>query len=204
MSRLTRGTVAMAILVGVAGCAASSHARGPVAFPRAPEAGPSGVERPAGEAVDPPSAPRPGEVVSGPVSAVSPDGGVAAAAAVAATETALSVVGVPYVFGGEDPATGVDCSGLVRFAFGAQHVDLPRTVAEQFLAGDAVPADRIREGDLLFFSTIGPGATHVGIALGAAAPGMFVHAPGTGQVVRTERYDTDYWRQRFLGARRVF
>ena len=61
----------------------------------------------------------------------------------------------------------------------------------------------MRAGDLLFFSTTAPGPTHVGIALGPLAPGEFVHAPGTGGAVRIERFDTAYWRARFVGAKRL-
>ncbi len=53
----------------------------------------------------------------------------------------------------------------------------------------------------MFFSTTGPGATHVGIA--TSVPGEFVHAPGTGGVVRIDRADAEYWRARIVGARRV-
>ena len=71
-------------------------------------------------------------------------------------DTALGLRGVSYRLGGEDPASGFDCSGFVRYVFGQHHVDVPRTVAEQFSAGaEVAPAD-IRTGDLLFFSTIGP------------------------------------------------
>ena len=64
------------------------------------------------------------------------------------------------------------------------------------------PAD-LAPGDLVFYSTIGPGATHVGIVL----PGdgsRFIHAPADGSVVREERMDTPYWEHRWVGARRVF
>jgi hypothetical protein len=58
-------------------------------------------------------------------------------------------------------------------------------------------------GDLIFFSTIARGASHVGIALGPDQPGLFVHAPGTGGAVRVERYDSSYWHDRIVGVRRL-
>ena len=118
-------------------------------------------------------------------------------------DSALGLRGVAYRLGGEDPTSGFDCSGFVRYVFGLHHLDVPRTVVEQFAAGQDVRPDRIQAGDLVFFSTIGPGPTHVGIALGPGAPGEFVHAPGTGAVVRLEHYDTPYWRSRWLGAKRL-
>lgn len=117
-------------------------------------------------------------------------------------QTATTLVGSPYRFGGESPQAGFDCSGLVRYVFGQYHVDVPRTAAEQFLVGERVSASRVAPGDLIFFSTIGPGATHVGIVVDPAAR-TFVHAPGTGSVVRVDRFDTSYWSARTIGARRL-
>ena len=58
----------------------------------------------------------------------------------------------------------------------------------------------IAAGDLLFFSTVAAGPTHVGIALGGDE---FVHAPSSAGVVRVEHLSAAYWSQRFIGARRV-
>jgi cell wall-associated NlpC family hydrolase len=103
--------------------------------------------------------------------------------------------------GGESPARGFDCSGFVQYVFGQQHVDLPRTVGDQYRSGTSVPLARVRAGDLVFFSTVAPGASHVGLAVGA--DGEFIHAPSENGVVRVERLDSPYWRSRFVGARRV-
>jgi cell wall-associated NlpC family hydrolase len=119
-------------------------------------------------------------------------------------QDALAFQGVRYQLGGEDPAGGFDCSGLVRYVFEQHHVDVPRTVAEQYQQGRHVAVADVQAGDLVFFTTTGPGATHVGIALGAAGPGEFVHAPADGGTVRVEHFDTPYWRSRIVGVRRVF
>jgi cell wall-associated NlpC family hydrolase len=66
--------------------------------------------------------------------------------------------------------------------------------------GQPVIPDEIAPGDLIFFTTVGPGASHVGIALGGDA---FIHAPSSAGVVRVERLTTAYWAQRFVGARRL-
>jgi cell wall-associated NlpC family hydrolase len=118
----------------------------------------------------------------------------------AVLDTALALRGVPYRFGGVDPATGVDCSGLVRYVFLQHRLELPRTAAEQFRVGEAVEREGMAAGDLIFFSTVEPGPSHVGIALDRES---FVHAPGTGAVVRVERFTTAYWERRLLGIRRV-
>jgi cell wall-associated NlpC family hydrolase len=112
---------------------------------------------------------------------------------------ALSLRGVPYRNGGSDPS-GFDCSGFVWFVFGQHGIPLPRAVADQSRAGQSVAPDALDAGDLLFFSTKGAGATHVGIAIGGEE---FVHAPSSNGQVRVERLGTTYWSSRFVGARRV-
>jgi cell wall-associated NlpC family hydrolase len=119
--------------------------------------------------------------------------------AYALTGTALSLRGSPYRNGGADP-NGFDCSGFTQYVFGHHGIMLPRNVKEQFATGQAVKADEIVPGDLIFFTTVGPGASHVGIALGGDA---FVHAPSSTGVVRVEHLSAAYWSQRFIGARRV-
>jgi cell wall-associated NlpC family hydrolase len=73
-------------------------------------------------------------------------------------------------------------------------------VTEQFQVGREVDTAGIQPGDLIFFTTVTPGASHVGIALDA---GTFVHAPGSGSVVRLERLDAPYWRSRLVGVKRL-
>jgi cell wall-associated NlpC family hydrolase len=83
----------------------------------------------------------------------------------------------------------------------AQHgVSVPRTVSEQYQAGLPIPSDQLQPGDLVFFSTVTHGASHVGIAIGGDE---FVHAPSGRGEVRVERLSTTYWAARFIGARRV-
>ena len=114
--------------------------------------------------------------------------------------TALSLRGVPYRNGGADPK-GFDCSGLVWYVFARHGLAVPRTVEDQFRAGDEIRAQELRAGDLVFFTTTGGGASHVGIAVGGDS---FVHAPSASGVVRVERLGTNYWSSRFVGGRRVF
>ena len=115
------------------------------------------------------------------------------------TGTALALRGTPYRNGGTDP-TGFDCSGFTQYVFAQHGLALPREVREQFHAGKAVKVDEVEPGDLLFFTTTDPGASHVAIALGGDE---FVHAPSSDGVVRVERLSSTYWQPRFLGARRI-
>lgn len=117
----------------------------------------------------------------------------------AIAEFALGFRGVPYRLGGADPA-GFDCSGLVQYVFAQYGVVVPRVVEQQYEIGDKVKDKHIKPGDLLFFSTKGSGATHVGIAVGED---RFVHAPNSRGVVRVEALTSDYWGVHYVGARRV-
>ncbi|MHB1854283.1 MAG: C40 family peptidase [Acidimicrobiales bacterium] len=103
-----------------------------------------------------------------------------------AANWALSQVGQPYVWGGADPASGFDCSGLVRWAYARAGVVLPRVAQAQFDAGPAVPLGAaLVEGDLVFFGPDVAHVDHVGIYIGA---GLMVDAPHAGASVRIESY----------------
>jgi cell wall-associated NlpC family hydrolase len=113
--------------------------------------------------------------------------------------TALQLRGTPYRNGGGDPS-GFDCSGFTQYVFAQYRIALPRAVRDQFLMGRIVEPPELTAGDLIFFSTTDPGASHVGIAVGADE---FVHAPSSTGVVRVERLSSSYWSARYVGARRV-
>ena len=119
--------------------------------------------------------------------------------AYAITGTALSLRGSPYRNGGADPS-GFDCSGFTQYVFAQYGIPLPREVREQFKEGRSVPPTDVAPGDLIFFSTVDPGPSHVGIAVGGDE---FVHAPSSTGVVRVEHIGSNYWSPRYLGARRV-
>jgi cell wall-associated NlpC family hydrolase len=112
-------------------------------------------------------------------------------------KNALSLQGVPYVFGGTT-RSGFDCSGFTKYVFEGSGISLPRTSYAQFDAGTAVKKDQLQPGDLVFFSTYAKGASHVGIYIGG---GSFVHASNSG--VRTTSLSDSYYSARYLGARRV-
>lgn len=107
---------------------------------------------------------------------------------------------VPYRLGGEDPRTGIDCSGLTRLAYQRAHgKDLPHHAEDQYRLGQPVEKNRIQAGDLVFFGHGGE-VTHVGIATGT---GRFIHsAPREGGVALTLLSDP-YYAHLYLGARRL-
>jgi murein DD-endopeptidase len=131
----------------------------------------------------------------------SPAGPSSPSAAISAIiQTALDLRGTPYRTGGAQPGGGFDCSGLVRYVFLEHRIDLPRTVAEQARAGTRIDFDKVRPGDLLFFALDGREPTHVGLVID---PDEFIHAPGTGRVVRVEHFTSPYWASHFVDARRI-
>ncbi|MEX3633008.1 NlpC/P60 family protein [Paraburkholderia sp. BR14320] len=114
---------------------------------------------------------------------------------------AMSLVGVPYRWGGNTPDSGFDCSGLVRYVvLRAASVNLPRTTAEMSGRGESVEPDEIAPGDLIFFNTTGRAHSHVGIYVGKL---RFVNAPSTGGTVRLDYLTNPYWAKRFDGIRRM-
>jgi cell wall-associated NlpC family hydrolase len=123
----------------------------------------------------------------------------AAANGYALSGTALALRGAPYRDGGIDPS-GFDCSGFVRYVYEQHGVDVPRQVRDQFRVGKDVDREDLEPGDLVFFSTIAPGASHVGIVIGGD---QFVHAPSERGVVRVESLSAQYWASRYIGAKRV-
>lgn len=127
---------------------------------------------------------------------------VAAAAAAdgySISSTALSLRGAPYRNGGVDPG-GFDCSGLVKYVFEQHGVSLPREARQQFTIGKSVDTSSLEPGDLVFFTTVAPGPSHVGILVGGD---QFIHAPTSNGVVRVESLSSQYWSSRYIGAKRV-
>lgn len=121
--------------------------------------------------------------------------GTSAAAVVAA---ARAQVGVPYLTAGTTPS-GFDCSGLTVHTFKQAGAKIPRVSFDQYEAGTNVPRSEVRPGDLVFFDTDGPGASHVGIATGTKT----VISATTSRGVVEHRIDDSYWGAHYLGARRL-
>ena len=114
---------------------------------------------------------------------------------------AVGLVGVPYVYGGNTPKGGFDCSGLIVYVYNkAAGIRLPRTIQLMSAKGRSIDNQAPAPGDLVFFNTTGEKYSHAGISVGQ---GRFVHAPSAGGTVRLEQIENPYWAARFTEARRL-
>jgi cell wall-associated NlpC family hydrolase len=197
---MTRLLVIIMGAASLAACASSGVVYTPRPFPGAPvvEGGPASSGAPGAPAA--PVAPVAPVAPAAPVAPVAPVAPALPADGYALSGTALSLRGAPYRLGGVDPATGFDCSGFVRYVYQQHGVPMPREVREQFRIGKTVDRRKLEPGDLVFFSTVAPGASHVGIVIGGD---QFVHAPSERGVVRVENLSAEYWSSRYVGAKRV-
>ncbi|SDJ43481.1 Cell wall-associated hydrolase, NlpC family [Frankineae bacterium MT45] len=109
--------------------------------------------------------------------------------AAAAVRLALSQLGTPYVWGGETPGKGFDCSGLTQWAYGREGVALPHDAAAQNI-GERVAESNLAPGDLVVWDG------HVAMYVGA---GRMIEAPHTGADVHLTPLRTSNAGDRFEG-----
>jgi len=133
-----------------------------------------------------------------------PDSPAPSAAAASLLRTADSYRGVKYVWGGNTPSQGFDCSGFTKYIFAKHRIGLPRTSREQSRVGTAIPADfrALRPGDLMFFAEPGEAISHVAVYAG---DGWIVHSSSSvGGVGYTDlNSGGDWFVAYFVAARRV-
>ena len=105
-----------------------------------------------------------------------------------ALDWALAQVGTPYIWGGETPGVGFDCSGLTQAAYRAAGIALPRDAQAQYDAtAKLAPGDPVEPGDLVFFGRSTTEVAHVGIYVGG---GQMVDAPHSGAAVEVQATPT--------------
>lgn len=106
-------------------------------------------------------------------------------------------IGVPYVWGGSTPK-GFDCSGFLNYVFvETANIKIPRTVSDIYKKGVKVSSPQV--GDLVFFETYKPGASHAGIYIGNS---QFIHSSSS-KGVSISSMNNSYWKPRYLGAKRL-
>ena len=107
-------------------------------------------------------------------------------------------IGKPYVFGVEGP-DAFDCSGLTKYVYKRFNIDLPHYTGTQWGCGEGICKNELMEGDLVFFNTTG-NVSHVGIYIGGD---RFIHAPSKGNGVKINSLKEKYYKERYIGARRM-
>lgn len=111
----------------------------------------------------------------------------------------LQFVGNRYVWGGNDPHTGADCSGFVKYVYShVPGITLPRTSREQARQGTPIKSSQMRPGDLIFYTNGGGTVNHVAMYIGN---GQIVHAASrrSGIKISTWNYRTPYRIVNMLG-----
>jgi probable lipoprotein NlpC len=125
----------------------------------------------------------------------------------AATQQTLDLIaygkehlGKPYLYGAPTGITyAFDCSSYVQYVFSQFGVDLPRTSVSQAHVGQKVEKGYLSVGDLIFFSTLGGGISHVAIYAG---DGMILHASSS-RGITLANMETNYWQDAYVTARRL-
>ena len=111
-------------------------------------------------------------------------------------------LGTPYVWGGNDLRTGVDCSGLTKELYGTFDIHISRVSYMQAEDGKTISKDELRPGDLVFFDTSGVNRgniSHVGMYIGN---GKFLHADCTHGVMISS-LSSNYYRQNYVSSSRI-
>jgi cell wall-associated NlpC family hydrolase len=115
---------------------------------------------------------------------------------------AIAMLDRGYTYGGKKLHTGFDCSGLVTFVYKeSAGIALKGSAAQMAGVTRGIEPAEAHPGDLVFFNTLGPSFSHVGIYIG---DGKFVHALNERVGVTTERMSKPYWAKRLEGYRTVF
>ncbi|WP_078411010.1 C40 family peptidase [Priestia abyssalis] len=108
---------------------------------------------------------------------------------------AKKYAGTPYKWGGTTPK-GFDCSGYLNYVYEkAAGVNLSRTVEGIYKQGTKVSKPQV--GDIVFFETYKPGASHAGIYIGN---GQFIHSSSS-KGVSVASMSSSYWSKRYIGSK---
>lgn len=112
----------------------------------------------------------------------------------------LGYVGVPYLWGGNTPDKGFDCSGFVRWVYKKSlNILLKRTTLEhENFYSDIIKKQLkdFKKGDLVYFKTSpNRNISHVGIYL---EDNKFIHAPNSNENIKIEEI-AGYWLENYIG-----
>lgn len=115
---------------------------------------------------------------------------------------AFGLMDIGYRFGGRNPDSGLDCSGMVSYIYEqVAGLRLPHNAAEIARLTRPVERAALRPGDLVFFNTLDRPFSHVGIYVGEE---RFVHAPSRNGRIQLSRLSERYYARRYEAARTLF
>lgn len=115
---------------------------------------------------------------------------------------AFGLINVDYRFGGNNPESGLDCSGMVSYIYqNSLGLKLPHNAAQIANLGKEIDSANLRPGDLVFFNTMHRPYSHVGIYIG---DNRFIHAPHTNGKIEVSSLKNRYFAQHFEAARTFF
>jgi cell wall-associated NlpC family hydrolase len=115
-------------------------------------------------------------------------------------------LGLPYKYGGNDPKTGFDCSHFVAYCYGKLGVALSGSSVAMSMQGTEISLNEVKKGDLMFFKGRSTNTTRVGHVALVIETGpnsiKMIHSTHRGVVI-DEYYKMEYYKVRFLQARRI-
>lgn len=117
---------------------------------------------------------------------------------------ALNLKGIPYRYGGTNQS-GLDCSGLVCLAFKSVDIKLPHSSNQLAYQGEAIIADSLKQGDLVFFKgSSGHSIGHVALVSRIIDGALYIiHSTSSQGVIEENLYDNAYFMNRWLFNRRI-
>ena len=112
-------------------------------------------------------------------------------------QTAEALIGIPFAENGATPSDGFDNSGFIYYVLRENgFINCPRRTQEQAAMGTNIDYDRLKSGDLAFFSSNGSGSLDFGgIYIGE---GQMIYSPMPGQTVKVADITSDYWKNSFV------
>ena len=121
--------------------------------------------------------------------------------------TGLQYLGTPYRFNAPSYQTNTfDCSSFIQYIFGINGILLPRTSRQQYKVGVVISFERIKKGDLLFFTTKArknrQGLSRIGHVAIYIGQGQILHTYRQGKKVMISELNST-WKISLIGARRI-
>ena len=112
-------------------------------------------------------------------------------------EFGKTFLGLPYVWGGNSPTEGFDCSGLIKYVYANFGYQVPRVSYQQAEHGREVSMDELQVGDILYF-----GNSRVSHTAIYAGNNTMLHAPRPDQFIEIRDIGWHVNNFEIVGARR--